>query len=77
MLPFCMFTKPLRVHLHSPEMLKMWNFRTVIQFPYKIRHNLVELHGAKTILITVYAKFLNTKIWTGVGAENFGYTELV
>ena len=43
-----------RVYLHTPEMLKMWNFGTVIQFPYEIRHKLVERFGAKTNLIVVY-----------------------
>ena len=46
MLRLRMLRKPLRVHLHTPEVLKMWNLRTVIQFPYKIQHTLVELFGA-------------------------------
>ena len=47
--------KPLRIHLHTPEMLKMLNYGITIQFPYEIQHKLVELFGAKTILIVVYA----------------------
>ena len=39
------------IHFHSK---RMWNYGIIIQFPYKIRHKLVELLGAKTILIVVY-----------------------
>ena len=56
MLRLCMLKKPLRIHLHTQEMLKMWDFLTVIQFPYEIRHKLVELFGAKTNLIVVYGE---------------------
>ena len=49
--------KSLRIHLHTREMLTMLNYGTVsviMQFPYEIRHKLVELFGAQTILIVVY-----------------------
>ena len=49
--------KSLRIHLHTQEMLTMLNYGTVsviMQFPYEIRHKLVELFGAQTILIVVY-----------------------
>ena len=42
-----------------PKRLKMLSYGIEIQFPYEIRHKLVELFGTKSILIVVYAVWFN------------------
>ena len=54
MLRLRILKKPLRVHLQTLEIFKMWNFGAVIKFPCKIRHKFVELFGPRTNLIVVY-----------------------
>ena len=58
-----MLRKPLSIHLHVSELLKMLSHGIEIEFPYETRHKLVELFGAKTILIVVYVIYFEVVVW--------------